>query len=172
MFVSESLGVIGRAEERLIWDLSPHWDHLADLARQRDRQKEFYASTQALRKDQLWQLCGLLGEKAYSLWRGLPLNESLLAEGDGGNDFPDGTDVKAVSNSNPDLKHPLNPKFWPRERFVLVFVVLQTKRARIMGWVPWQELKRAPCKTYREDAGPQHFLNWRALRPMPRTVFP
>jgi hypothetical protein len=109
---------------------------------------------------------GLFGEKAYSLWSGLPMDLSIRRSGDDGDDFADGTDVKVVMVSNPNLLHPPGARKWPTRRFVLAYLDSVRRRAQLVGWASVQEMRRAPVKTFNAKMGPNHFLNYKDLHPM------
>lgn len=151
---------------RYVYDMAPHWDELQRLAELREAQKANYRS-RMLNKKGSTHFFGLLGEKAYSLHAGLPMDSRLLICGDKGDDFPDGTDVKTRTHGDPYLLHPANKAKWPRARFVLAFVGIPEKKVYLLGWASVEELRAAPTKDFPGTRhGPGHAIHWRALRRM------
>jgi len=62
---------------------------------------------------------GAIGEYAYSLYSGLPFDDNIYSRGDGGIDFPDGTDVKTSSFMGYDVELKVG-KFYPAvKKYVL-----------------------------------------------------
>jgi hypothetical protein len=149
-------------------DLGPCWDSVVELALKRQWFKERMGVPERWDEKTSGQakINGLLAEKAYSIYSGLPMSIELLLGADDGNDFSDGTDVKTATHSDPDLKHPVGSLKWPRVRFVLVKLDVNRRTATLLGFAWTHIVKRAPVKVYRQDAGPQHFINWRGLHRM------
>jgi hypothetical protein len=86
----------------------------------------------------------MCGELAYAIHAGLELDSELKMLGDGGTDFCGTTDVKStVYWRDPILKVDIKKENWP-ERFVLVAVDIEGKRAKVIGSAPSWKLRAGP----------------------------
>lgn len=112
-------------------DLRFCWEQLAAAAAARDAQKRGYASSRYWNQDSHFH--GLLGEAVVGKLIGASPRLNLVAEGDGGSDFPF-TDVKtATFLRDPHLKHPVGATHWP-EFFVLVALDVDHQRGVLAGY--------------------------------------
>lgn len=62
---------------------------------------------------------GAIGEYAFSLFSGMPFDDKIYNTGDGGIDFPDGTDVKTSSFSGPGVELKVGRRYDKVKRYVL-----------------------------------------------------
>lgn len=120
-------------------DLTPHWEELRAVADGRNQQKQNFQSSKYWNIDS--HFIGLLGEQVYALEYGLGVDLELKVSGDGGCDFGR-TDIKACTYwTDPFLKHPVRPKYWP-DVFVLVAVDVDGKRGKLVGQATAKQLQR------------------------------
>lgn len=138
-------------------DLSDDWPLLLRLAEEREQQKRGFGTSKLLRGNASTHLIGLAGECALAKITGKPFDAKLRINGDGGKDFGE-VDVKTSTYWPPILKHPVNPKFWPKW-FSLVYFDEAAKQAFFIGTVSKEELQSGPRRTFNKSAGEQHSLD-------------
>ena len=142
-------------------DLSDDWPTLLLLAEEREQQKRGFGTSKLLRGAASTHLIGLAGECALAKITGKPFDAKLRINGDGGKDFGE-VDVKTSTYWPPILKHPVNPKFWPKW-FSLVYFDEASKQAFFIGTVSKEELLSGPRRTFNQAAGEQHSLDCEAV---------
>lgn len=135
------------------------WAELTELANARDGQKRSYKSSRYWNPTS--HLHGLAGEWVFEQTSGIPMNRSLDCHGDNGTDFP-GTDVKTSTHVAPHLKHPVGASRWA-PYYALVKLDLISNTGAYIGYACALALQSAPARSYRSDAGPQHYIPWHTL---------
>lgn len=137
-------------------DLSPRWARIESLARARNEQKRGYESAQYFNGVDT-NFIGLCGENLVSIVTGLPINEELLVDGDGGKDFPF-TNTKATQYwHDPWLKEFQNPKH-KLAFYILAAVDLEQRRGWLPGFATGRALFAAPLLDW--GYGARHSLRW------------
>ena len=130
--------------------LIPYWQHLYDVAMQRETQKKDFPTPFKWDKFPP-HFIGLCGEKIFSLEFGLPMNEELIKTGDGGYDFIVNNKKINVKTTiywhDPHLKEMTDPKWWA-DYYFLVALDTQRKKGRLCGWASQKELQNATVKDY------------------------
>lgn len=110
-----------------------------------------------------FNLLGAIGEALYAAHSGLAMSTRLVIR-DGGTDFPDGTDVKTTSHFHAPRLLRLATDPLKAERYVLVAVDLEKRRARLVGLATRAMLEAAPLLEY--GYGPTRTLRESELLPL------
>ena len=155
--------------ETVQWqDLAAFRTEIDAVADGREEQKRAYRSTRALASGSTHRK-GLLGEWAFALFTGLPVEGDVSVDGDRGWDFrlPKGytVDVKAVTHPDPILKHPAAAEM-TADVYVLSLVDEPNMRAALCGWCWASELAEAETQDF--GYGPQRSIHHSELRRMPK----
>lgn len=136
-------------------DQCDQWTHknkptldIEKLARERERLHIDHPSSRPLSND--YELVGLAGEQAFSVFSGLPVDISVKPSGDNGIDFilPGGktVDVKMARKAY-NLLHEAN-KPLRADIYVLARYNDETKSATLLGWIEKSVLENAPVKDF------------------------
>jgi hypothetical protein len=138
------------------FNLSPFWEWLEHIGKERHEQKLQYNSTR------LWHpkshVPGVCGEFTITLATGKPFDSALKANGQGNTaDFgKEDVEVKCATFwSDPHLKHPVRDRKWPKF-FMLVALDEKSKRSKIVGWTTKEKLEQANIQDY--GYGPQRSM--------------
>lgn len=130
-----------------VWDLTPYWGYLQWIAHCRDQQKSEFESSRYWNRSA--HLIGVAGEFVFAQESGLPIDELLKIDGDGGNDFLNAIQVKTSTNANdPTLKELLNPKHGWSAYYALVKLDTERKWARYLGWCTGETLRNGATEDY------------------------
>lgn len=131
-------------------DLKDHWQHLYDVAMERETQKKDFPTPFKWKKYPS-HFIGLCGEKVFSIVYDIPVNEDLIVTGDGGYDFIISNKKVNVKTTiywhDPHLKEMLDPKWWA-DYYFLVALDVQRKKGKLCGWATQEELRHAPKRDY------------------------
>ena len=127
------------SEWRIIEDEA--WEMLEDIAAERETRRRDDRNYKQLTKNP--HFCGLVGQEVYAQETGLIPDYTIRPNGDGGQDFQDGIDVKTCTYwKDPYLKENPSRAKWP-VGFALVAVKLDERKGRVVGFATVKMVKAA-----------------------------
>lgn len=127
------------------------FEEIKRIAAERQAQKASYASTKRWSGKYSTDLLGVYGEAIVSELIGLPIDVSLRANGDPGYDFvKDGVkyDVKATKYELGCHLLEFVEKELVADFYILVYVNIQKRLGRVLGWASKTELYHAEIKDF------------------------
>lgn len=102
---------------------------------------------------------GAIGEYAFSLHSGMPFDDNIYKFGDGGADFPDGTDVKTSSFTGQDVELKVSKKYNNVRRYVLAQYneKVNTYAVKLVGEISYENFWKK-CKAKKYNQGKETYV--------------